>query len=297
MPATTTAIPATTTARVTIRWETCEGDHTDALIQFLETHPANCCMLFNESKRMCDPVVSEPDPSGSQKGQVWAAIAKTIFAEDEEYKVMYAEDNRKFALAVSNRLTQNIALALHRPALASTHLMLPVQKIFEVSIDFPWYDALNALWKGNPSFAPKTILSAPGVDHAGGMAALTKGKGKQTAAPPPDSYDLVRDTENDVVNIVDDVMDLPPLTQGKGKERVPPLPSPDEPTASLDVNHSSHIPDVESPIHGTLFDNTDDNMEMQQWDGEGQYHTAASFQQAPLPIPFATPYICSSYPQ
>jgi len=146
-----------------------------------------------------------------------------------------------------------------------------LQEIIEqVSIDFPWYDALNALWKGNPSFAPKTILSAPGVDHAGGMAALTKGKGKQTAAPPPDSYDLVRDTENDVVNIVDDVMDPPPLTQAKGKERVPPLPSPDEPTASLDVNHSSHIPDVESPIHGTLFDNADDNMEMQQWDGVGE---------------------------
>jgi hypothetical protein len=106
MPATTTAIPATTTTRVTIRWETCEGDRTDALIQFLETHPADCCVLFNESKRMHDPAVSEPDPSGSQKGQVWAAIAKTIFVEDEEYKVMYAEDNHKFALAVSNRLTQ-----------------------------------------------------------------------------------------------------------------------------------------------------------------------------------------------
>jgi len=102
-----------------------------------------------------------------------------------------------------------------------------LQEIIEqVSIDFPWFYALNALWKGNPLFAPKTILSAPGVDHAGGMAALTKGKGKQTAAPPPDSYDLIRDTENDVVNNVDNIMDLPPLTQGKGKERVSPLPSP-----------------------------------------------------------------------
>jgi hypothetical protein len=85
-----------------------------------------------------------------------------------------------------------------------------LQEIIErVSINFPWYDALDALWKGNPSFAPKTISSVPGVDHAGGMAALTKGKGKQTVAPPPDSYDLVRDTKND---IIDNVMDLPPLT-------------------------------------------------------------------------------------
>jgi hypothetical protein len=105
MPATTTAIPTTTTARVTIRWETHEGDHTNAFIQFLETHPANCRVLFNELKRMRDPAVSEPDLSGSQKGQIWAAIAKTIFVQDEEYKVMYAEDNCKFALAVSNCLT------------------------------------------------------------------------------------------------------------------------------------------------------------------------------------------------
>jgi hypothetical protein len=48
----------------------------------------------------------------------------------------------------------------------------------QVLIDFPWFDALDALWKGNLAFVLKTISSAPGIDHASNLAALTKGGGK-----------------------------------------------------------------------------------------------------------------------
>jgi hypothetical protein len=104
---------ATTATRVTVRWETREFNRTDALIQFLEAHLADCRVLFNESKKHHDPAIVEPNPSGSQKGHIWAAIARCIFEHDEEYKDMYAEDNHKFALAVCNRLGQCVFPSFH----------------------------------------------------------------------------------------------------------------------------------------------------------------------------------------
>lgn len=63
-------------------------------------------MLFNELKKSCNPAISEPNPSGSQKNHIWAVIAEVIFEKDEEYKDVYAEDKHKFTMAVSNHITQ-----------------------------------------------------------------------------------------------------------------------------------------------------------------------------------------------
>ncbi|KIK38343.1 hypothetical protein CY34DRAFT_39373, partial [Suillus luteus UH-Slu-Lm8-n1] len=165
------------------------------LIQFLEAHPADCRVLFNESKKHHDPATVEPNPSGSQKGHIWAAIARSIFEDDEEYKDMYAEDNRKFALAVCNRLGHlRTKYKKHHARFTQTGAGInPLDATGaknlreQVLIDFPWFDALDALWKGNPAFAPKTISSVPGIDHASNLAALTKGNSKdKQAAPPPD---------------------------------------------------------------------------------------------------------------
>ncbi|KAG2067986.1 hypothetical protein BDR04DRAFT_1158488, partial [Suillus decipiens] len=280
--------PATTATRVTVRWETREFDHTDALIQFLEAHPADCCVLFNESKKHHDPVIVEPNPSGSQKGQIWAAIAHSIFEDDEEYKDMYAEDNCKFTLAVCNRLghlrtkykkqharfTQTGAGINPLDATGAKNLRE------QVVIDFLWFDALDALWKGNPAFAPKTISSVPGIDHASNLAALTKGSGKdKQVAPPPDPSSLTGDTEIDFViedKVVDDTIDEmldPLLTQGKGKEKALPPPSTNKPMVEEpspdDMDCSSHIPCAEPPIPDITFDNADDNTGMQDWDDMG----------------------------
>ncbi|KIK35728.1 hypothetical protein CY34DRAFT_28982, partial [Suillus luteus UH-Slu-Lm8-n1] len=147
------------------------------LIQFLEAHPADCRVLFNESKKHHDPVIIEPNPSGSQKGHIWAAIACSIFEDDKEYKDMYAEDNRKFALAVCNHLGHlRMKYKKHHTRFTQTSTGInPLDATEQVLINFPWFDALDALWKGNLAFTPKTISSAPSIDHASNLAALTKG--------------------------------------------------------------------------------------------------------------------------
>ncbi|KAG2367605.1 hypothetical protein BDR07DRAFT_1372743 [Suillus spraguei] len=125
-----------------------------------------------ESKKPRDPTVSEPDPLRSQMGQIWAAIARTIFAEDKEYHAMYAEDNRKFALtcifppSLMNKYKKHCA-CFHQTGAGINPLDAASGKNLQEQVvaDFPWFDALDALWKGNPAFAPKTILSAPGIDH------------------------------------------------------------------------------------------------------------------------------------
>ncbi|KAG1803075.1 uncharacterized protein BJ212DRAFT_1487189 [Suillus subaureus] len=269
-----TATPTTTAGRVTVRWETCDFDHTDTLIQFLETHPGACHVLFNESKKSCNPTITEPETLGSQKSHIWATIAQTIFAEDEEYENVYAQDNHKFALAVSNHLNylRNKYKKHCARFLQTSAGINPLDATEQVLADFPWFNAPDALWKGNPVFVPKTILSAPGVDHASGMAALTqgKGKGKEIAPPPPDPYDTVGDTEGDLMN---NVTDLPPLTQGKGKEKALPLPSPDEfmdeTPSPNNIDCSSHIPQVNPPLPHTLSNDANDDMDVQQWDNVG----------------------------
>ncbi|KAG1807035.1 uncharacterized protein BJ212DRAFT_1485892 [Suillus subaureus] len=266
-----TATPTTTAGRVTVRWETCDFDHTNTLIQFLKTHPGACHVLFNELKKSCNPTITEPETLGSQKSHIWVTITQTIFAEDEEYKNIYAQDNHKFALAVSNHLNYlRNKYKKHCACFLQTGAGInPLDATEQVLADFPWFDALNALWKGNLVFAPKTILSAPSVDHTSGMATLTqgKGKGKEIVPPPPDPYDAVGDTEGDLIN---DVTDLPPLTQGKGKEKALPLPSPDEfmdeTPSPNNIDHSSHIPQVNPPLPHTLSNDANDNMDVQQWD-------------------------------
>ncbi|KIK33475.1 hypothetical protein CY34DRAFT_99526 [Suillus luteus UH-Slu-Lm8-n1] len=167
-------------SRVTVRWD---SDCTDALVQFLDTHPADCRVLFNKSKKTRDMTIDEPSPSGN-KTKIWAAIAQYVFENNEEYGSVYAEDKNKFAQAVSNRLNYlrgkykkfrhqfNQTGAGINPLDANGGKNLQQQ----VLLTFPWFEVLDGLWKDNPVFVPNTISSAPGMNHAGGLAALTKGK-------------------------------------------------------------------------------------------------------------------------
>ncbi|KAG1790238.1 uncharacterized protein HD556DRAFT_1491298, partial [Suillus plorans] len=234
------------------------------------THPADCRVLFNESKKSRDPAISEPDPSGSQKNHIWAAIAEVIFEKDEEYKDAYAEDKHKFTVAVSNRIThlrnkyKKQHARFHQTGAGINPLdAAGAQNLREqVLIDFPWFDILDKLWKSNPVFALKTISSVPGVDHAANMAALTQGKGKQMVAqaPSPDPDNIVGDTESD---IIDDILDEPLLAQGKSKEKALPPPCPDEPMdEDLNPNDDhTFITQPEPPLPSTPLNDADDDGE------------------------------------
>lgn len=52
----------------------------------------------------------------------------------------------------------------------------------QVASEFPWFEDLDALWKDNPAFSPKTFSSAPGKDRAGGLQALTQPTPHTTAS-------------------------------------------------------------------------------------------------------------------
>ncbi|KAG2361200.1 hypothetical protein BDR07DRAFT_1486177 [Suillus spraguei] len=71
---------------IKIRWET-NGQRTDALVQFLSTHPADYRILFNEGGKRPD---SEGCPSGSDKTKIHAVIAWHVFENDDEYSVLYS---------------------------------------------------------------------------------------------------------------------------------------------------------------------------------------------------------------
>ncbi|KAG1798873.1 uncharacterized protein HD556DRAFT_1525379 [Suillus plorans] len=246
----------TPAAKFSVRWETRELDRTDALVQFLDTHPADCCMLFNESKKSRDPAISEPDPSGSQKNHIWAAIAEVIFEKDEEYKDAYAEDKHKFTVAVSNCITH--LRNKYKKQCARFHQtgagINPLDAAGAQNLRAP---TTNLLFT-----APKTISSVPGVDHAANMAALTQGKGKQMVAqaPSPDPDNIVGDTESD---IIDDILDEPLLAQGKGKEKALPPPCPDEPM-DKDLNPNddhTFITQPEPPLPSTPLNDANDDGE------------------------------------
>ncbi|KAG1882025.1 hypothetical protein C8R48DRAFT_667719 [Suillus tomentosus] len=240
-PATTSTTPA---AKFSVRWETCELDRTDALVQFLDTYPADCCVLFNEPKKSHDPAISEPDPSGSQKNHIWAVIAEVIFEKDVEYKNAYAEDKHKFTTSAGiNPLDAASAQNLRE----------------QVLINFPWFDILDKLWKSNLVFAPKMISSMLGVDHTANMAALTQGKGLQIVAqaPSPDPYNIIGDAESDVI---DDILDEPLLAQERGKEKaLPPSCSNESMDEDLNPNDGhTFIPQPEPPLPSTSLNDADD---------------------------------------
>lgn len=126
-------------------------------------------------------------------------------------------------------------------------------------LQFLWFEVLDSLWKDNPAFTPITTSSAPGVDHAGSLAALIKGKRKRKhTAPPP--LDLL-DTDGDFAEtpgMLDDIFDPDPVVQGKSKGKAIPLPDPvtNEPMdivdADLEHAHTSDVPPIEPSAPGHL---------------------------------------------
>ncbi|KAG1801909.1 hypothetical protein EV424DRAFT_1351812 [Suillus variegatus] len=88
-----------TSSGVKIWWNI---DLTNTLVQFLSTHPADCCVLFNEGGKKSD---NEAHPSGSDKTKIYAVIVRCVFEKDGEYETLYSEGPAKFMQAMLNCLT------------------------------------------------------------------------------------------------------------------------------------------------------------------------------------------------
>ncbi|KAG1822964.1 uncharacterized protein BJ212DRAFT_1296885 [Suillus subaureus] len=115
---------------------------------------------------------------------------------DHKYNELYAEEPAKFMQAVSNCLTylRNKYKKLHSHFLQTGAGVDPSQSnagnnlLEQVISEFPWYKALDKIWKNNPAYALKMFLSASGADHSGGMITLmSKHKGKEKAPPEPEN--------------------------------------------------------------------------------------------------------------
>ncbi|KAG0707170.1 hypothetical protein DFH29DRAFT_995237 [Suillus ampliporus] len=217
-PSSATTHPEAPASRV--RWD---SNWTTILIQYLNTHPAECRVLYYESKKARDPTINEPSPGS--KSTIWASIAETVFQNDVDYGTAYAEDRHKFVNAVTNCLTylktkyKKHCTSFRQTGAGVNPLDASGAKNLQeqVLIEFPWYDMLDGLWKDHPAFAPTTISSTPGG----------KGKGKDQQPVPPPS-DIAGDSTEPPDVTEDDVLDLGPVIQGKGKGKALPLPDPND---------------------------------------------------------------------
>ncbi|KAG1858299.1 hypothetical protein C8R48DRAFT_775245 [Suillus tomentosus] len=199
---------------IKIRWNI---DLTNTLVQFLSIHPADCRVLFNKGGKKSD---NKGCPSGSDKTKIYVVIARCVFEKDGEYETLYSEGPAKFTQAMLNCLTYlrnkykklrgrfsetGAGVDPSQPntsnnllAMLFNFYLMNLSKIHleQVVSEFPWYEALNDLWKNNPVYAPKTFSSAPGADHTSDMIALTsKCKGKHV--PPPEAEDEMMETTDD----------------------------------------------------------------------------------------------------
>ncbi|KAG2040830.1 hypothetical protein BDR03DRAFT_1007614 [Suillus americanus] len=243
-PTSTAVHDDTPTSRVLIRWG---SGHTNTLVQFLDTHPAHCHVLFNESKKARDPTINEPSPSGN-KSKIWADIAQQVFENDAEYGSMYVEEKNKFMQVVSNHLSylRTKYKEYHSHFKQTGAGVNPLDASEQVLLEFPWFDMLDGLWKDNPAYALTMISSALGLDHASGMAALTAGKGKgQQIVPPPPVPSHIDEDSAEIPDVF--LNNIPgPVAQGKGKEKAPAVPDFDDNEPMDFVDSASHSNDADT---------------------------------------------------
>ncbi|KIO05092.1 hypothetical protein M404DRAFT_25706 [Pisolithus tinctorius Marx 270] len=167
-----------------INWDT---PHTEILVQWLLSHPANCRILFSDKNSGDLPPslssTSTERPVGHNKKEVQAMIAQAVFEDDSVYKDMYTASAAKFQVSVGNRL--NTLKASYRKCRArfkqSGEGIIPGHPKFAnlhdvVLNSFPWYDDLHSIWQGNPSFDPEPFNSEPNKNHAEGFLAVIQNK-------------------------------------------------------------------------------------------------------------------------
>ncbi|KAG0692313.1 hypothetical protein DFH29DRAFT_1008897 [Suillus ampliporus] len=89
--------------RMSIQWQS-EIALTDALVNYLTTHPSDCRILFYSKgkKKMADV---DDNPTGKDKGDIHDAITQLIFANHIKYGTAYHQNQKKFRNSVSNQIS------------------------------------------------------------------------------------------------------------------------------------------------------------------------------------------------
>jgi len=104
-----------------IQWD---NSHTDKLVNWLLTHPANSRILFSNKNTADLPPLPTEQPLGHNKRDVQAIVSQAIFANDTEYQEMYAASPAKFQTSVGNRIATWVPLCWESKCLVITSTWL-----------------------------------------------------------------------------------------------------------------------------------------------------------------------------
>ncbi|KAG2100376.1 uncharacterized protein F5147DRAFT_776934 [Suillus discolor] len=183
---------ATTSPTISISWQAVP-QRTNRLVDYLIGHPPDCRILFASEKKNPANCEAEGRPSGKDKNEIHAVIARVIFSDDPQYAVLYTSNPNKFRDSVYNRI---VALRTKfrdiRAEFESTGAGISAHRFRDkrkYEKDFPWYDQLYSIWGSHPSFSAKTSSSKPGVDHTSDLFSLTRPSGGSLRPPASPSTD------------------------------------------------------------------------------------------------------------
>ncbi|KAF8551932.1 hypothetical protein OG21DRAFT_1486619 [Imleria badia] len=167
------AAPAMTSRAPNIIWD---EKRVTKLVAWIVERPADRHILYSGSApATTGPSGTKQDehPSGKQKKDIHAAIAKHIFdGEDSEYsnnpgrlKAEYWKHLGRFKQTGAGVDANGPAMNLHD----------------EIKQKFPYYDQLDQIWRGIPGFDSDLISSDPTIDHSQDMLSLTQTKDAPSA--------------------------------------------------------------------------------------------------------------------
>ncbi|KAI6006865.1 hypothetical protein EDD15DRAFT_2357900 [Pisolithus albus] len=215
-----------------VHWDQ-DPTRTERLIRWLLSHAADRHILFHDKNTgqssSAPPPAAGDKPSGRNKKEVHLAIAKCIFEDDSVYGEQYATNPDKFQLCVMNRLvTLKEKYREHAKSLKQTgggvapgtenNLREAITKTF------PYFDDLDLIWKGNPSFDARPFTSDQQKNRAEEMLSLVRG-GATCPGDNPPAADQGDQEDQEGLGVWNDDMDVgdEQLADDNAPEPVPPF--------------------------------------------------------------------------
>ncbi|KAG0700029.1 hypothetical protein DFH29DRAFT_1057189 [Suillus ampliporus] len=98
----TQPIPSDPGPRITVQWGK-EDALTDILVDHITSHPADSRILFY-AKGKKKPITDGDQASGKDKSDIYAVLAKLIFANHAKYGAGYQRNPKKFCDSVANHI-------------------------------------------------------------------------------------------------------------------------------------------------------------------------------------------------
>ncbi|KAG1905355.1 uncharacterized protein F5891DRAFT_1183300 [Suillus fuscotomentosus] len=175
---------ATTSPTISISWQAVP-QWTNRLVDYLVGHPPDCRILFASEKKNPANCEAEGCPSGKDKNEIHAVIARVI-------SLMILNMWCSTPRIPTNFGTLYIIASWHNLRTKFRDIRAEFESMGAgiVPIDSETsYDQLYSIWGSHPSFSAKTSSSKPGVDHTSDLFSLTRPLGGSLRPPASSSTD------------------------------------------------------------------------------------------------------------